>query len=131
MRGSRRDLSAAPAEIDDYNEPQPDLCLLRWRDSYYDERHPTAADVLLLIEISDTTLRYDRSIKRALYARAGVSRYWIVDLRDRSVVVFSEPSSDGYRHEQRLRDRERIELAGRDSELAGLGIEAAELFPPR
>ncbi|HRO59549.1 MAG TPA: Uma2 family endonuclease [Burkholderiaceae bacterium] len=122
-----------PVEVDDYNEPQPDLCLLRWRDNYYIDRHPAPADVLLLIEISDSSLRYDRSVKRALYARAGLPRYWIVDVNDRSVIVFSEPSPDGYRNEQRHREGERLPLGGPDSPLAGLALDVSGIvghLPP-
>ena len=80
-----------PIEIDEYNEPQPDLSLLRWRDNYYIDRHPTPADVPLLIEISDNSLSYDRTVKRALYARAGVPRYWIVDVSDDRSLLSPNP----------------------------------------
>ena len=117
-----------PVEVDDYNEPQPDLGLLRWRDNYYIDRHPTPADVLLLIEISDSSLRYDRSVKRALYARAGVPRYWIVDIVDRSVIVFGIPGPDGYRSEQRYSEGERLPLGDADSPLAGLTLDVSEII---
>lgn len=80
-----------PIEIDEYNEPQPDLSLLRWRDNYYIDRYPTPADVLLLIEISDNSLSYDRTVKRAPYARAGVPRYWIVDVSDDRSLLSPNP----------------------------------------
>ncbi len=100
-----------PLELGPHDEPQPDLCVLRRRESFYADRHPTAADVRLLIEISDSTLAYDRGRKRALYARAGVPAYWIVDVRDRSVVAFTDPSPEGYRSERRHRPGERIPVA--------------------
>ncbi len=62
------------------SEPQPDLTLLKPRNDFYASRHPTASDTLLIIEVSDTTLRYDREIKVPLYARHGVPEVWIVDL---------------------------------------------------
>ena len=120
-----------PLEVDRFNEPQPDLCLLRWRESFYTDRHPTAADVLLLVEISDSTLRYDRSTRLALYARGGVQAYWIVDVQDRCVVVFNEPADGTYRQEQRLRTGERLVLGDEGSPLAGLVLDVdAVLGPP-
>jgi Uma2 family endonuclease len=67
-----------PVRLNEYNEPQPDLTMIRPRD--YRESLPIPADVLLLIEVSDTTLAYDRGVKLPLYARAGVREVWIVDL---------------------------------------------------
>jgi Uma2 family endonuclease len=119
-----------PLEVDDYNEPQPDLCLLAWRDSYYADRHPTPEDLLLLIEISDSSLRYDRSTKLSLYARAGVETYWIVDVRARALVVFSEPSAQGYGREERYRPGERISLGRPGSVLAGLEVDVAAIVGP-
>ena len=101
--------------------------MLRWRDSFYTDRHPRPADVLLLIEISDTTLRYDRSTKLALYARAGVQRYWIVDVADRTVVVFTEPAAEGYRREVRTRPGERIALGAPGSGLDDVTIDVTEV----
>jgi Uma2 family endonuclease len=117
-----------PVELDRFNEPQPDLCLLRWRESFYTDRHPTAADVVLLVEISDSTLRYDRSTKLALYARSGVQAYWIVDVQDRSIVAFGEPSGEGYLRERRAGPGERIALGAPGSELARLELEVAAVF---
>lgn len=119
-----------PLELDRFNEPQPDLCLLRWRDSYYTDRHPTAADVLLLVEISDSSLRYDRSTKLALYARSGVPAYWIVDVQDRSLVEFTDPSGDAYRRERRLRAGERVALGPDGSPLAGVTVGVDEVLGP-
>lgn len=119
-----------PLELDRFNEPQSDLCLLRWRDTWYTDRHPTAADELLLVEISDSTLRYDRSTKLALYARSGVPTYWIVDVQDRSIVVFSEPAGDTYRQERRLRAGERLALGVEGSALAGLVVDVDEVLGP-
>lgn len=68
-----------PVILGGYEEPQPDIALLRWRDDYYRTAHPHAEDVLLLIEISDSTLRYDRDVKIPLYAKtvSPKSGYWI------------------------------------------------------
>jgi Uma2 family endonuclease len=78
------------------SEPQPDLMLLAPRDDFYAAAHPTAADVLLLIEVSDSTARYDREIKLPLYARHGVREVWIVDLDNRLLRTCRRPVGDGY-----------------------------------
>jgi Uma2 family endonuclease len=78
------------------SEPQPDLVLLNFRDDDYATRAPTAADVLLLIEIADTTVAYDRKLKLGLYAAAGIPEYWIVNLVDNTIEVHRQPEGDRY-----------------------------------
>ena len=85
-----------PLRLDPHNEPQPDLMLLRPRRDRYREGHPTAADVLLLVEISDSSLAYDSGPKLALYARHGVPEVWVVDIVGRTVEVCLEPGPQGY-----------------------------------
>ena len=85
-----------PLRLDRRNEPQPDLMLLRPRRDRYREGHPTAADVLLLVEISDSSLAYDSGPKLALYARHGVPEVWVVDIVGRTVEVCLEPGPQGY-----------------------------------
>jgi Uma2 family endonuclease len=82
--------------LGDYSVPQPDLMLLKLREDFYSGRRPTVSDVLLLIEISDSSLAYDRGTKRALYARHGVTEYWVVDVRGERVYIYSEPAEGVY-----------------------------------
>ena len=86
-----------PIQLDDYSEPQPDIAILKRRDDFYKHAHPRPEDVLLLIEVSDTTLEYDRKVKVPLYARAGVPEVWIVNLADERVEMFADPSGGAYR----------------------------------
>jgi Uma2 family endonuclease len=86
-----------PVELDDHSEPQPDISVLKRRDDYYETAHPKPEDVLLIIEVSDTTLEYDRRVKVPLYARAGVPEVWIVNLNDERVEMFADPSGGAYR----------------------------------
>lgn len=90
----------SPVEIGDRSEPEPDVCLLSPRDDFYESSHPSGADILLLIEVSDTTLEKDRQVKLPLYAEAGIPLVWIVNLVDRQVEVYSEPAGRVYK--QRL-----------------------------
>jgi Uma2 family endonuclease len=85
-----------PLRLGDRSEPEPDLMLLAPRDDFYAPAHPTAADVLLLIEVSNSTARYDREIKLPLYARHGVREVWIVDLDNRLLRTCRRPVGDGY-----------------------------------
>ncbi len=91
-----------PVRLDRFNEPEPDLMLLRPRDDDYRAGHPSAADVLLLVEVSDTSLAFDRGVKLALYARFGVPEVWIVDIAGAAVEVFRGPRDDAYARSERL-----------------------------
>jgi len=86
----------SPVRLGRLSEPQPDLAVLRPRADRYANRHPTAADVLLIIEVSDTTLRFDRDIKSALYARHGVPEVWVVDLNHSELQICRDPQEAGY-----------------------------------
>jgi Uma2 family endonuclease len=85
-----------PLQLGDFSEPQPDLMVLRPEPSCYVKRHPTPADVLLLIEVSDSTVRYDREVKIPLYARHGVVESWLVNLEINSIEVYLKPQTLGY-----------------------------------
>ncbi|WP_258359857.1 Uma2 family endonuclease [Moorella sulfitireducens] len=85
-----------PLRIDKYSEPQPDLTLLKPRNDYYGAFHPRPDDVLLLVEVADTSLAYDREAKVPLYARAGVNEVWLVDLQAHQVTAYRQPSPSGY-----------------------------------
>jgi Uma2 family endonuclease len=86
----------SPLRLDSYNEPEPDLMLLRPRADDYRANHPGAADVLLLVEVSDSSLAYDRGRKLALYAQFGVAEVWIVDLAGSAVEVYLQPKEGAY-----------------------------------
>jgi Uma2 family endonuclease len=85
--------SQNPVRLDD-SEPEPDVMLLRPRADEYKEANPAAADVEVVIEVSDTTLSYDRTEKFSLYAEAGIGSYWIVNLIDNCIEVHRQPTSD-------------------------------------
>jgi Uma2 family endonuclease len=87
----------SPIWINERSFPQPDLVLLKSRTDRYAKSHPRPVDVLLVIEVSDTTLAYDLGTKVPLYARAGIPETWVVDLNAREVRVFREPAASGYR----------------------------------
>jgi Uma2 family endonuclease len=91
-----------PVRLGEYSEPLPDIAIVRPRSDQYGTSHPTAADVLLLVEISDSSLRYDREVKSALYARHGVPELWIVDVQTRALHSYRLPVDGKYTSETTL-----------------------------
>jgi Uma2 family endonuclease len=85
------------------SEPQPDLALLRPRDDFYRGAHPTSSDVLLAVEVADTSLRFDREIEIPLYARHGLPEAWLVGVKNKCLTVFRAPMDDDYREVQEFR----------------------------
>ena len=79
------------------SEPEPDIALLAFRKDLYDFRKPTPQDVLLLIEVADTSLEYDREVKLPYYASLAIPEVWIANLRDDRIESYTEPSSEGCR----------------------------------
>ena len=89
-----------PIRLDDSSEPEPDLVLcLPPRETYF-TRHPRPEDILLVAEISDTTLSYDRNEKARAYARAGLRQYLLLNLSNRTIEDYREPGPDGYQFKQ-------------------------------
>jgi Uma2 family endonuclease len=84
-----------PVRLNEHTEPQPDITVIRPRD--YTESLPFPEDVLLLIEVSDITLAYDRNVKLPLYARACIGEVWIVNLAAKTIEQYTDHSGDGYR----------------------------------
>ena len=86
-----------PVRIPDFDEPEPDLAIVRGSDADYQHRIPTVGDVGLLVEVSGSTLIQDRGKKSTAYAVGGISVYWIVNLVDRQVEVYTRPTKNGFK----------------------------------
>ena len=84
-----------PLAVDDYSEPEPDVAVVRGAIRDYDQGHPTSA--VLVVEVSNESLRYDRTVKQHLYARCGIPEYWILALPEARLEVYRDPAGDGYR----------------------------------
>jgi Uma2 family endonuclease len=82
--------------LDDHSEPQPDLVLAKPAADFYRRRHPQAADVFLLVEVSDSTIEADQEDKLPAYGRAGVPEVWLVNLNELTVEIYREPHFAGY-----------------------------------
>jgi Uma2 family endonuclease len=111
-----------PVQIPRYSEPEPDLAVLRARS--YRTLPPTTEDVLLLVEVAETSLRFDRTVKLALYARAGFLEYWIADANAETVTIFRQPANATYSD---------VRTVGRNDTLSPLAfpdlvIDVAHLF---
>ncbi|MDQ3570631.1 MAG: Uma2 family endonuclease [Actinomycetota bacterium] len=91
-----------PVRLSEHSEPQPDVMLLRPRADYYAGSHPDPGDVLLLVEVAETTAAWDREHKLPLYASAGVTEVWIVDLAAGAVEAFRRPQGGAYREVERV-----------------------------
>jgi Uma2 family endonuclease len=110
--------------LGDYSVPQPDLMLLKPRADFYSGQIPTAPDLLLLVEISDSSLAFDQGIKRALYSRHGVAEYWVVDVSGKRIHVYREPTGDGYAQALECTLSDVVSLRG----LPGVQVTAGTLF---
>jgi len=97
-----------PLILNPKSEPEPDVLVVPGSPSDYASSHPTAADVRLVIEVSDTTLRLDRERKQTAYARAGIPEYWILNLPGRRLEVYRDPSGARYRSITFYTDQEEI-----------------------
>jgi Uma2 family endonuclease len=86
-----------PVQVSDYSEPLPDVALLKRRDDFYAQANPQPPDVLLIIEVADSTVEYDRNIKMPLYARAGIPEVWLVNLPKETVEIYAAPLEGEYR----------------------------------
>lgn len=91
-----------PIRLNDYSEPQPDLAVLRPRDDFYAQSHPTASDILLLVEVADTSLAYDRTEKLPRYAQESIPEVWLVDLDNELVIQYARLALNQYRHQVTL-----------------------------
>lgn len=94
------------------SRPQPDVTILRWRDDFYKDKRPTAEDVILVVEVSESSLKYDRGSKRALYAEAGIAEYWVVNLVGGVVEMYTNLSEGEYKSVSTLRRGEMLPLPG-------------------
>ena len=90
-----------PIVLRNNSEPQPDLAILKWRDDFYAGALPTPEDILLIIEVADSTISYDREVKAPLYAAAGIPEMWLFDVNKKAIEGYSLPSSSGYKQMRR------------------------------
>lgn len=107
-----------PVRLHDESEPLPDLVVLKLRDDFYAQAHPTPDDVLLIVEVADSSVAYDRRVKAPMYAAANVPEFWVVDLTTDTVERYSSPKAGRYA---------KVEKFGRGQELSAAKIPSLKL----
>jgi Uma2 family endonuclease len=112
-----------PIRLSEYSEPQPDIAVLKFRTDFYSAGHPQPQDVLLLIEVCETSGEFDRHVKLPLYAKAGIPEVWIVDLSREQIEVYRDPKPEGYQ-QSRIVGRGQTLTA----QLLALELTAAEIL---
>jgi Uma2 family endonuclease len=118
--------SQAPILLHDESEPEPDVSVVTGGDDDYLDSPPAPAQVFLVVEVSDTTLRFDRGRKQRAYARAGIREYWVLNLRARQLEVYRDPSETRYQNVIEYREGETVTpLAA-----PGAEIRVSDLLPP-
>jgi len=85
-----------PIVLNRYNQPQPDLAVLKYRDDFYNQAFPRPEDILLLIEVADTSAHFDRTRKKSIYATNGIKEYWLVDIARGQVEQYNGPIAGDY-----------------------------------
>jgi Uma2 family endonuclease len=94
-------------ERDEFNDPEPDVAVLRGSVDDYLEREPDPAnEVLLLVEVSNSSLKGDTTVKAQIYARHGLPEYWVVAIPNRELIVYRQPTADGYASVQTYREND-------------------------
>jgi Uma2 family endonuclease len=110
--------------LDEHSEPEPDIGVFERREDFYALALPTAAQTLLLVEVSDTSVRYDRDIKLPLYARNGVPEVWIVDLESGLLRIHRDPRGDDYLHTRATPAPGQVDMVA----LPGVTVDLSALF---
>ena len=113
-----------PLQLGDLSEPEPDFMLLKPNDDFYSSRHPNASDVLLLVEVADSSLTFDQNQKLRLYALHGIPEYWLLNLNDLSLEVYRKPNGEVYAEKTTLHASDTITL----SQLPEISIRIADIL---
>ena len=85
-----------PIRVDANNELEPDIALLKFKPDYYASDHPAPSEVLALIEVAGASIRFDREVKKALYAACAIRLYWIINIENNQIEAYSTPTDDKY-----------------------------------
>lgn len=124
VAGRARVRCQMPVRLGNYSEPQPDFAVMRPRTGRNDRAHPSAADVFLIVEISNSTIRYDRNVKVPLYARHGVPEVWVIDLKYRKLHFYRSPLEGAYREITSVADGGITVIPG----VAGATVDLSEIL---
>jgi Uma2 family endonuclease len=115
-----------PIQLNERSEPEPDVAVVQIDPLDYADHHPTPSEVYLIIEVADSSLKFDCETKAKAYAQAGIADYWVLDVVDRQLYVFREPNEEGYQSKVILGEDARISPL----QFADLQIVVLEMLPP-
>lgn len=115
-----------PIALDDNSEPEPDIAVVIIDPFDYATHHPIPSEVYLIIEVADSSLAYDREVKAPAYARSRIADYWVLNVCDRQLHVFREPTEDGYQSEVILEETASISPL----QFPAFNIAIGEMLPP-
>ncbi len=122
-----------PISLPPENEPEPDAAIVQGSPDDYFDQHPQASEVLLVVEVAESSLRQDRDVKQRIYAQAEIPAYWIVDISQACVEVYTDPQSDSQSHQARYTQMQTVSRAGEISltlpDGQTLSVAVANLFP--
>lgn len=114
-----------PIRLDDWSEPEPDIAIVLLDEDYYSDHHPTPSETLFVLEVSDSTLQFDRVRKSRIYAKAGIRQFCILNLKDRELEDHRQPDPNGYRSKQIYTEGESFKLAA----FPNISINVSDLLP--
>ncbi len=117
--------------LDQYSAPEPDIAVLKFRDDFYESHLPGPKDIILAIEVADTSLHYDRKVKTVLYAEFGIPEYWILNLRDQCVEQYQLPGAKGYLRKTIVQKDKAMALPGLDAEIHVSALLGISTEPPK
>jgi Uma2 family endonuclease len=114
-----------PIWLDDFSEPEPDVVLVKPPFNKYFKARPTPEEIYLILEVSDTTLGYDRNTKGEAYSRAGIRQYLVMNVQEKTIEDYRQPSTDGYQFKQTYRIGEEFNLVA----FPEITIAVSDFFP--
>ncbi len=117
--------SQLPVSLPPNSEPEPDIAIVQINENEYVDHHPRAEDMLLIVEVADTSLDFDTNEKAQLYAKAGVGDYWVIDINSGVVYIARDPKDGNYQQFFSLNHSDTVELLM----MPGITVHIAQLFP--
>jgi Uma2 family endonuclease len=97
-----------PVKLNEQSEPEPDIAVVKIDPLDYADHHPTPAEIYLIIEVADSSLKLDTEIKAKAYSQAGIKDYWVLDVVKRELIVFGNPTTEGYQNQEIITKHQNI-----------------------
>jgi Uma2 family endonuclease len=97
-----------PVKLNERSEPEPDIAVVKIDPLDYADHHPTPAEIYLIIEVADSSLKLDTEIKAKAYSQAGIKDYWVLDVVKRELIVFRNPTTEGYQNQEIITEHQNI-----------------------